>query len=163
MLEELKTLYQEVIDSDLFAKWKKGHPETYLSSAFLQEGWQLDFYDPKSDRVASFFHGKMVEDALLKAPGSQVGVLDLNFVKIELDSALTTIQQALGQRGETEQERIVLLQVGEEKVIWHITIISRNFNIISYRIDAVNGEIISESFNTPLSFRDSGKDSKEPE
>lgn len=161
MLEELRELYQKVIDSDLFIKWKKDHPKTYLSSAFLQDDWQLDFYDPKTDRVASFLHGKMVEDALLKAPDSTVGELDLDSVKIELGQALLTIQQALERRGETEQKRIVFLQTEEEKAIWHITIISRNFNILSYKIDANIGSMLSESFNTPLSFRDQGENKKE--
>lgn len=153
MIDTLKNIYSELIKSSLFLDWNKKHKKAFLSGAFLQEEWQLDFYDPEKEIVGSFYKGKVIEDKLFKKPETIVKELDLEKVKLDLEEAFIIINESLKKTGEKEQTKIVLLQVIEDITTWNITIISSLFNIINFKIDAETGTIISETHNTPLSFR----------
>ena len=50
MLDEIKNKLKEIKNSDEFKEWKKEHKNAYLSSIFLKECWQFDFYDPDKDK-----------------------------------------------------------------------------------------------------------------
>ena len=153
MLEKLRETYDEVVSGSNYLEWMGEHSSAFLSGAFLQEDWQLDFYDPSKEVVGSFFRGGLTEDRMFKRPDEDVHELKLKDVKVDLEDAFKVIKESLSKKGEQEQKRIVILQNNQGKDIWNITIISTLFNIINFKIDAVNGELISESHQSPLSFR----------
>tara|TARA_Y100000310_G_scaffold323165_1_gene383167 strand:+ start:6138 stop:6602 length:465 start_codon:yes stop_codon:yes gene_type:complete len=153
MLANLKEKYEEVVNSSLFLDWKKEHSEAFLSGAFLQDGWQLDFYDPTIDKVGSFYKENLTEDKMLKKPDTIVKELKLEEVRVDFDKIEEIVARSLKEKSEKEQKRIVLLQVLDDKITWNITVISDLFNVINFKIDGVNGDLISESYNSPLSFR----------
>lgn len=147
----------KIKNSDVFKNLKK---KLYLCSCFaIDDDWQYDFYDKKSKKITSF---KVVDKVKLLEEGSKVFQkeeivlerLNLDDVKIKLSEALLKIDKIKKEKADSENinKKIIILQ--HIKVpLWNISFLTTSFNILNVKINAVNGEIISEKFESLLNFR----------
>ncbi len=158
-MEELKKLVSDVENSDEFKKFKDG---IYLCSLFniiskTEGNWQVDYYNPKSDKIVSFVveNGsvKAEESKIFKDKEAKVAKLDLNEIKINLKEALKLISVIHKDKyqNETVNKKIVILQV-INKPVWNMTYITAGFNIINFKLDAVSGELVSDNITSALSL-----------
>jgi hypothetical protein len=55
MLDLLKKNLEEIRESCEFREWKTKHNKAFFCSAFLDKNWKIDFYDPDTDKITTFF------------------------------------------------------------------------------------------------------------
>lgn len=159
VMEGLKKLVQDVESSNEFKKFKD---DIYLCSLFniidkAEGNWQIDYYNPKKDKIVSFIieNGaiRSEESKIFRGKEAKVAKLDLNEIKINLKEALNIVNKIHKDKylNETVNKKIVILQVIEQQ-LWNITFITAGFNIINFKLNAVSGELISDSIASALSL-----------
>ncbi|MFH1376900.1 MAG: hypothetical protein ABIH25_04655 [Candidatus Woesearchaeota archaeon] len=156
---ELKKSFKNIQDNEKFIEWKKEHFGSYLTNAFLNDNeWQFDFLDPKSEMMTSFkFNDKDLffeESEIFRKEKKEIKELNLEEVKIDLDKAEDLIEKIIDSdyKNEDIQKKIIILQV-IEKLVWNITYITKSFNVLNVKLNAVNGEIINHSMESLLNFK----------
>lgn len=167
MIAQLKSLKKEVEETKNYKEWKEKNPNSYFVSAFFlgdkfyskSKEWQFDFYEADKDKVVSFIYGKdepVKEEEIFKKTKDKLGELVLEDIKFDLDKAIFTFEKIKSAKhpSETATKKLFILQVLEGKPVWNITYISSSFNILNIKIDAISGEVVSESFSSVLSFKD---------
>jgi hypothetical protein len=99
MLSTLKESLEKIKKSEEFGKWKKRHPKSYFCSAFLDKIWQLDFYDPSTDRISSFRSNETIEiqeeEKIFRKEKKEIKKLNLDEIKIDLDFATKIIKRII--------------------------------------------------------------------
>ena len=147
---------EKIMNSEVFKNLNK---KLYLCSCFaIDDDWQYDFYDKKDKKITSF---KVEDEIRLVVEESKVfqkeqvelEKLDLDHVKIKLEEALLKIEKIKKEKcNEGINKKIMILQ--HIKVpLWNISLLTSSLNILNVKINAVSGEIISEKFESLLSFR----------
>ncbi|MBT3324574.1 hypothetical protein HN681_02445 [archaeon] len=143
MLDDLKEFLKEI-----------GNVEgKYLVSCFYQDdNWKVDFFDSKEHKIYTYtkVEGKIVinKDDIFQKENKELEVLDIEKIKIGKLEALDKLSDPNGKM-------ILILQVIDSKVVWNITIITPEFNILNTKINAENGEILNESKESIFSFKKS--------
>jgi hypothetical protein len=154
MITNLKTSLRQIKDSKHFKEWSIKHPESYLTSAFFSNDWQLDFYCPKEDNMTSFTKtGKETSDIFRKEK-REIPELKLEEIEVDVFEAKEIMKKLLKQKYEDQKptKEIIILQKIEHPT-WNITFITEKFNILNVKIDAISGKIISEKLESALSFQ----------
>lgn len=164
MVREFSEALKEVQDSDKYKNFAKKHDEYYLAHGFCQldkngefaKKWQIGFYSPKQDNIASFttdpvtFQG--TEEAF-KKEGS-IDKLDMSAL-ISSTSAFEEIQKLLGEeyKSEVVNNFIVILQTIEGVPTYNVTAVSLQFNMINIRLDASTGEVLKHAKNSIMELK----------
>lgn len=167
MIAQLKELKRQVEETKNYKEWKAQNPDSYFISAFFlgnefsskSKEWQFDFYAPDKDKVVSFTYGKDIavkEEEIFKKTKDKIGELKLDEIRVDLDKAILIFEKIKSAKhaADTPTKKLFILQVLDAKAVWNITYISSSFNILNIKIDALSGEVVSESFSSVLSFRD---------
>ena len=144
----IKEVVDKIEGSEAFKKFQKEHPEFYLVHLFYlepDESWQVGYYSKTSDKIVVFSGDPVTvseEDDPFKKHGA-VHALDLPAVKIDFDKAMELVEEARQKEHSAElvNKKIVILQYIEQ-VVWNITLISAQFNLINVRVDAVTGDVL---------------------
>ena len=156
MLGELKKKLGELKDSDRFKDWNKKHFDSYLCSIFAGEKLQFDFYDPEKDKITSFTENGIIEDQeILRREKKKLPELKLNTVKVDLEEIVKIIKKLINEKykGENPNKKIIFLQGFEDKIVWNVTYITSNFNILNVKVDSINGEILYEKIESALNWK----------
>ena len=163
MLQKLKNIIGDIEDSPEFEKYKEKNPNAYLVSAFtIKEDnnfgeWQTHYFSPQTHLITSFILKDKIylqEEKIFQKEKEDIEKLDLAKVKITLDQALEIIKKlSLEKYPQDLPSKIIIILQTKEKEIWNLAIISNKFNIINIKIDAQEGNILSESIESGLSFR----------
>ena len=162
----MKEIVKRLEDSSVFKEWKKDHENDYLSSMFLasskdkpNENWQLDYYNKVTDKMTSFvLEGDNVvvapENDIFKKKNDVVKPLNLDDIKIKLDDALKKVLDIMKAKdtGEEVNKQIIILQ-NLDKLVWNITLLTSCFNLMTVRINAVNGEVVHESYGSLMNTK----------
>lgn len=156
MLDKLKRSYKNILKSDKFEK--KG----FLCGAFIMcepkdlkdKNWQIDFYDSKKDEMITYSinGGINVEKSKAFTKDYDIKELNIDDVKVSLDDALKKGDEMLKNHNDRAAKIIVILQV-LDKLIWNVTYMTNNFNVLNVKVDAVDGKIIGENFGSMLQFK----------
>ncbi len=156
MLDILKQNLEEIKGSQEFKEWKRKHSKAYLCGAFLDKKWQIDFYDPSTDKITTFHidNGFLFEEGEIFKSKKKIKELNLNKVKVDLEKALNLIKKLIDERYNHQEEtnKIIILQ-HLEKQVWNITYVMKNLNILNVKIDTETGKIIHEDYGQLLSFK----------
>jgi len=156
MLDLLKKNLEEIRESCEFREWKTKHNKAFFCSAFLDKNWKIDFYDPDTDKITTFFldNRVLLDEGEVFKSGKDIKELDLDKVKVDLKKALAIITKILDEkyREQSETRKIIILQ-NIERPIWNITYIMSSLNILNVKIDARTGEILNEEFGQLLKFK----------
>ncbi|MBU1030257.1 MAG: hypothetical protein KKB65_03425 [Nanoarchaeota archaeon] len=141
----------------------KEHPNIYLAHAFtmvdkIQSDWQIGFYNPDNDQVVVFEVGKTVSmsshEEVFKKPETKIQKLDLKNVKINLEKAINISEKLVEKKYSAEKinKTIVILQ-NLECELYNLTLVTHTLHIISIKIDARTGEVLSEAKNSIMSLK----------
>ncbi len=159
---ELKELYDHIQDSKEFKSWHKKNSDFYLCSFFTilnEQGWQVDYYSPSKDRIASFiFEQKLkvlnTDSKVFKKEGLKVDKLNLDEIKINLETALDIVLKLKNKKYSNEKaNKVIVILQKIKKPLWNITYLTATFNILNVKIDAKSGKIIEEKIMPALSFK----------
>lgn len=147
----------KIKNSDVFKNLKK---KLYLCSCFaIDDDWQYDFYDKKKKKITSFKIKDKVElleseSKVFQKEKVDIEKLNLDKVKVDLSEALLKIDKIKKKKAGSENinKKIIILQ--HIKVpLWNISYLTTSFNILNVKVNANNGEIVSEKFESLLNFR----------
>src|SRR3989344_3793275 len=156
MLKKLKENYDKLLKSEKFEK--KG----FLCGAFIMckpedlknEEWQIDFYDAKKKEMITYCLNKEIKVEKSKAFKNEyeINKLEINDVRFELDKALEISSKMLSKYNDSASKIIVVLQKIED-LVWNVTYITTNFSIFNVKIDAQDGNLLSENYSSLLDFK----------
>jgi len=156
MLKKLKESYNKLLKSEKFEK--KG----FLCGAFIMckpedlknEEWQIDFYDAKKKEMITYCLNKEIKVEKSKAFKNEyeINKLEINDVRFELDKALEISSKMLSKYNDSASKIIVVLQKIED-LVWNVTYITTNFSIFNVKIDAQDGNLLSENYSSLLDFK----------
>lgn len=164
IFERLKEDFKKLQGTKEFKSFKKENPKAYFSSAFLMIEsldvkdikWQIDYYDSELQKASTFIvNGDVVEskigEEILQKKKEDIDELKLEDVKIGFDKAVEVIHKFRKKKypEEKAQKIIIVLQNLGKSLVWNITYITVNLNLINFKINAVNGKVI-ESRMEPL-------------
>lgn len=166
-MNSLKASIKKFEESNEFKKFKEKHKNYFLTSAFLNleseddlefTPWELNYFSKADNKAHSFL---VSENIMIREPdkmfsvGQEVKELNINKVKINLDQALTKIKEILNEKykNETPSRIIIILQKLNENIVWNFTYITKTLKVINIKLDAISREIIHESAENILNFR----------
>ena len=151
------SLYNKLTSSQIFKAWKENNPKDYLCSYVLINNIpQFDFYNPKIDKITSFIINKEIEikkeQNIFKSSKDKIKELKIDKIKTTLKQAEETINNLEQYKNETFNKKIIILQ-NIKIPLWNISLITDTFNILNIKINAINGNIISEKYESLLNFK----------
>lgn len=145
-----------IMNSEVFKNLNK---KLYLCSCFsIDDDWQYDFYDKKNEKITSFKLDNEIkvideESKVFQKEKVALEKLDLDDIKINLAEALLKVEKIRKEKtSEGVNKKIIILQCIEVP-LWNISFLTSGFNILNVKINAVDGKIISEKFESLLNFR----------
>ena len=148
MLDEVYALMREI------GKVKNA----YLVSCFLMnKEWRIDYYSPKEHKIITFFkqNGKIQsqKDEIFQKEQKPLEELKLEKVKIHYLEAFDKISV-------NADSFITILQVIDHVTVWNITVLTQEFKVYNLKINAENGETMSEEEEDIMNFKKEGFDLK---
>ncbi|MBN2881141.1 hypothetical protein JXM83_03740 [Candidatus Woesearchaeota archaeon] len=158
-MEDLKKVYNELIDSTIFKAWKDSTSNAYLTHAFTmyekesESEWQFGYYNKDTDKITTFVIG----DDIKRLPEADVlkreGLLnELKFESVQID-AITALKAAKSlqeekYKGQEPLKIIVLLQNLEEGIVWNLTYLTIGFKTLNIKISAVDASVVDHSLKS---------------
>lgn len=126
----------------------------YLVSCFyMNKEWRIDFYSPKEHKMLTYFkqNGKLQsqKDEIFQKKQKKLEELKLDRVKIHYLEALEKVAVH-------SEKYIIILQVIDKVVVWNITVITPEFKVYNLKINAENGEKISEDEENIMNYKKGG-------
>ena len=165
MVSDLKKEIEEIKKSKEFIEYKDKNEESYLSSCFLfyedseNALWQFNFYNPKEDNMTIFMHEKEIEvkgpEKIAREKESKVEELDIKRVKLSFDKALEKINKLRDKKYKNEipDKTIVVLQSLNKKVVWNISFLTQQSNLLNFKVNASSGKILEHKLNSVMEFK----------
>ncbi len=153
----IKSQYNKLTNSKIFKDWFKDNKDYYLCHyVLINDIPQFDFYNPNTDKITSFIIKRKIEinkdQNIFKKQTEVLKELNLDEVKITLDDAYKLIYEQEEFKHETFNKKITILQnIGVP--LWNISLISNCFNILNVKINAIDGSILSEKYESLLHFK----------
>ncbi|MFC1649062.1 PepSY domain-containing protein [Nanoarchaeota archaeon] len=156
---DIKEAIKKLESSGIFKKFKEKNSGYYLVHAFTmvigdQQDWQIGYYGKTSDKVVVFDVGRKItqapEQEVLKQKKT-INKLLISKVKLDAKAALKLAEKA-NTAHETVTKRILILQNLENKQVYNITLVTTNFNIITVRVNAENGQVLKETKQSIMSL-----------
>jgi hypothetical protein len=145
-------------DNQLFKDWQGQHPRSFLSHFFCpvssdfkaKSNWEIGYYDSSLDKITVFkalegdFEIKPADD-VFKKEAEKVEKLELDEVKVPLDSAAKTFKDKLPEYFPQEQlgDGFLILQKYQGKTVWNLSFISKSLKFLNLKIGVVNGKVHS--------------------
>ncbi|MEK6835691.1 MAG: hypothetical protein AABX55_01595 [Nanoarchaeota archaeon] len=152
--------FKKLINSNQFKTWKTKHKNAYLCSCFMitdkdkGTGWQFDYYLPRINRITSFNveNNILVQEnqKIFEKAKKKLNKLNLEEAKFSLDKALDIVNKK--HKDKTFMKKIIILQK-LNFLIWNISLLTNDFNLINIKINAVNGNIVEETSASLLQFK----------
>lgn len=161
MEESLSKLFA----SDEYKSWRKSHEGSFLSHVFgiIEKGketeWQVGFYDPIQDKIATFIlqGGNITVNPNEEVFKQENKLIELDFMKvrIKLEDALSIAEEFKNKNypAEVADKTIVILQNLKMGIVWNMTMITKSFNTINFKINAVDGFLIEHKKSPIFDFR----------
>ncbi|MBN1503179.1 hypothetical protein JW930_06550 [Candidatus Woesearchaeota archaeon] len=136
-----------------FIKWKRANKNCYLIYGFysddgnIKSEWQLGYYDKESDMITAF----AVNDTIQRNPetkafkdGGVIEELKVEDVKTPMTEAISCAEEI--QKSQYDQhcpvKKIIVLQKLPIGLVWNITYITKTFNTLNMKIDALTGKVL---------------------
>lgn len=158
MIEE----YKKLTNSEKFKSWKNKNKGAYLSSVFLlkdadnSSGWQFDYYMPSKKKMTTFTIDKNVKftkDQKIFSTSEKIDEIDLNDVKFSFDDVVKLVKPKYKNKNFIKE--IIIIQSLNSKLLWNVSLVTSDFNLINVKIDAIDGKILEETSSSLLQFKNS--------
>lgn len=160
----VKKQYKQLLESEVFRKWKESNKSTYFAHAFSildaenKGEWQFGFYNPDNDMITTFFMGDAVthspETEIAKHDTTKINELDIEKVEIDFKEALQTAEkcQEDNYQGDKPLKKVMILQNLSDGLLWNVSFLTMKFNVINIRINAITKEIIEHKKASMMDF-----------
>ena len=157
-MQSIKESYDRLLNSKEFKN------EGFLCSVFLmtnavdleKSNWQIDFYEEKSQKIISYTMDKTIKvepkAEVFKEENKEIEKLDLTEIKVDLHESITKSKMLLNKYKEEPTTIIIVLQK-QGQTIWNISYVTKKFNLLNVKIDAITGVILEEKLASLLSFK----------
>ncbi|MBS3168181.1 hypothetical protein J4216_03595 [Candidatus Woesearchaeota archaeon] len=157
MLNKLKQELQRLKSSNIFQN--KG----FLAGCFLMSEiknfqsipWQLDFYIEETNRMTAYLMNQEIEiidnSEVFKKEEMKIEELNLDEIKTEFTEAKELAEDVLLKHKEIPLKLTIILQK-QNVPIWNFIYITKNFNLLNIKINALNSKIIEDKFVSLISF-----------
>ncbi|MSR86035.1 hypothetical protein EXS74_01410 [Candidatus Woesearchaeota archaeon] len=144
MLEDIRELITEI------GKVKGA----YLVSCFLNnKEWTIDYYSAKEHNILTYSkqNGKLQQkkDEIFQKEQKPLQELHLDKVKISYLEALDKVSV-------NPDKVFIILQVIDGVTVWNITVLTSEFKIYNLKVNADNGETISEEEDNIMNYKKGG-------
>jgi len=148
--------------SEMYKEFIEHNPNYELSNIFVVEesdsfiDFQIGFYSKQDKKVVSFdiLNHKSSEPQDPFNKGEDVPLLEINKVTKDISSALNDVKSILKEKysAHNPTKYICIVQKIDSNIIWNITVVTSTLHIIHIKINAVTGEVISDSAQAIMSF-----------
>lgn len=155
--------FRQLSRSREFLDWQKKNPAAFLSHFYCRldsrfrplSPWEAGFYSKKNDKITIFIIGKKIslrpEEDIYKKPGMVIEKLELGKISLDFPQALKIFQNIKIRQYPSEIlfNGFLILQNFQHQTVWNISFITKSFQILNVKLNAVNQEIVSHKL---LSF-----------
>ncbi|MBI5072407.1 PepSY domain-containing protein [Candidatus Woesearchaeota archaeon] len=147
---DLKQKKQGLEAASFFQEWKQKHSTAYLAHFFIISDTevQLGYYEPSADTIWTFTSGitNIAEDKEIFKEQKTIPELDMSKINISVEQAKQKAQEYQKEKYPSDpiSKDIIVLQTLDNKAAYNMTLITLTFKMLNVRIDAENGNIISE-------------------
>ncbi len=153
MISLLKEFLKELKDSKEFKIFKDKNPLSYNTSAsYIDNNWQIDFYNPETDKITSFIKKDneilSQESEVFRKEKKEIPELKIEDIKIDLPQ----VEELMSKKYQDKPKNKIIILQQKEAPFWNITYLTTKIDIINTKIDAITGEIIDESVESGLSL-----------
>lgn len=158
MIEE----YKRLINSEKFKSWKNKNKDAYLCSVFLlkdqetSSGWQFDYYLSKINRMTTFLVDKNItftKNQKIFSNLEKIEKINLDDIKFSFDNVVKKLMPKY--KGRNFFKEIIIIQSLKSKLVWNISLVTSDFNLINIKVDAIDGKILEETSSSLLQFKTS--------
>ena len=164
VFERLKADLKRLGESDELRQYLASHKGAYFVSAFFISSfdskdttpWVIEYYCPANCKVSTFsFDGRWGvtgDDSVFQREQKSLEALEIGKVKF-FDGA-ERAREELGKsfKGESPLKVIVILGMQDRRPTWNVTVFTKSFKVINFRIDSVTGGIKSSAVDNLLSL-----------
>ena len=152
--------FHNIINSNQFKAWERKHKNAYLCSCFTifdnekKNIWQFDYYLPRINKITSF----IVENKISIQENQRIFErFKKKLNKINLEEVRFTSEQGLNLINKKYKDKIfnikIIILQKLDYLVWNISLVTNDFNLINLKINASNGKIIEETFASLLQFK----------
>ncbi len=158
MLKELIRDFKRIKDSE------KINSDEFLCGVFLicevkdlkNTPWQFDFYNKEKDSMRSYKIEEQIEETdnseVFKNENIEIEELNLEEIKIDFEELEPKLTEILNNYKEIAVKISIIIQKQNHIPIWNIIYITKNFNLINIKINAIDGKILEDKVVPLISF-----------
>ena len=121
--------------------------------------WQFNYFDSESKKTTAFEVGKEIkivsQSKIFQKEKIDPKEVNLDEVKIDMEKAFSIIDELKEKKykGQTENKFIITLQNINNQLVWNITYLTTELNFLNVKIDANDGKIIEEKYESILNLK----------
>src|SRR3989344_1220970 len=104
------------------------------------------------EKEKSFQEWKEQNEEIFKKEQETVEKLEMDKVKITFEQTLDIINGIERYKNQEFTKKIIILQ-NQKLLIWNISFLTKTFQILHIKIDAISGKILHESFESLMSLK----------
>ena len=157
MLTKLKNDYKRLLKS------KEFNNNGFLCGAFLicelnnleKTDWQIDFYDNDSNKITTYIMNEYIQvvknSEVLKKEDTEIEELNLEEIKVDFKDIKEMLKNILDKYNE-EASRITIIIQKQNIPVWNIIYITKKFNLINIRVNAIDNSLLEEKNVSLVSF-----------
>ena len=152
--------YERLLKDKKFKSWKDKYKDAYLCSVFLlkdievSSGWQFDYYLPKKNRMTTFLVDKNIkftDNQKIFSTSGKIDEIKLDDIKFSFDKVVKLVKPTYQNKNFTKE--IIIIQSLDLKLLWNVSLVTNDFNLINIKVDAKNGKILEETSSSLLQFK----------
>ena len=152
--------YKKLMHSKELKEWGLRNKEAYLSNCFIMldkdnKGiWSFDYYLPKENKLTTFVVDEKItinqDQKIFNQSSKKLKAINVENIKFDLNKINKLLNKKF--KGKLFFKKIFILQyLG--KLLWNVSLLGSDFNLINVKIDALKGDVIEESTNSMLQFK----------
>ena len=152
--------YNNLINSEEFKKWKSKNKDSYLSSCLIMQdqdnkgSWNFGYYILKKNKITTFIMDNEIiineDQKIFEQSKEKLKEVKINDVEFNLDNVNKFILKEF--KDKKLIKTIIVLQY-IETLLWNITLLGLDFNLINIKLDSKTGKLIDKSVTSMLQFK----------
>src|SRR3989344_5353858 len=152
--------YNNLINSEEFKKWKSKNKDSYLSSCLIMQdqdnkgSWNFGYYILKKNKITTFIMDNEIiineDQKIFEQSREKLKEVKINDVEFNLDNVNKFILKEF--KDKKLIKTIIVLQY-IEALLWNITLLGLDFNLINIKLDSKTGKLIDKSVTSMLQFK----------
>ncbi len=152
--------YNKLINSKEFKNWRSRHKDSYLSSCFIMQdqnskgSWNFDYYLPRINKLTTFILEDEIKinqnQKIFEPSHKRLKEINPDDVKFTLDKLNNLIKNEFK---DAKFIKIIIILQARENLMWNVSLLGLNFNLINVKVDAITGKILDKNVTSMLQFK----------